>query len=165
MKTIIIGIGNRQRGDDGVGPVVADWLVAAGSLPATVIEASGEGATLIEAWQGFERAILIDAIRPGSSVGAAGSLHRLDVHSTPLPSGLFRYSTHAFSVAEAVEMARVLGLLPPVVLVFGVVGESFSPGSGLSRAVESTAREVTADLIRLLAGGGESDVKLHPSTA
>jgi len=165
MKTIIIGIGNRQRGDDGVGPAIAGWLTANGPLPATIIEASGEGATLIEAWQGYDRAILIDAIRPGPSVGAAGSLHRLDGHSTPLPSGLFRYSTHAISVAEAVEMARVLGLLPPVVLVFGVVGESFAPGAGLSQAVESTARQVAADLLSLLAAEGESGAQFHPSTA
>ena len=150
MKTIIIGIGNRQRGDDGVGPAIAGWLTANGPLPATIIEASGEGATLIEAWRGYDRAILIDAIRPGPSVGAAGSLHRLDGHSTPLPSGLFRYSTHAFSVAEAVEMARVLGLLPPVLLVCGVVGKSFAPGLSLSPMVEQAARTLTADLARLL---------------
>ncbi|MEY4166515.1 MAG: hypothetical protein RIR52_339 [Acidobacteriota bacterium] len=154
MKTIVIGVGNLHRGDDAVGLVVASRLAAklvrGEPLPARIVEASGEGASLIDAWQGYERAILIDAVRPGSALGPPGSIYRIDVHSTELPSGLFHYSTHAFSVAEAVEMARVLGLLPGVMLVWGVVGQSFAPGSGLSGAVESAAERLTADLITML---------------
>ncbi|NBO65081.1 MAG: hydrogenase maturation protease [Acidobacteria bacterium] len=150
MKSIVIGIGNRDRGDDAVGIIVAGRLREIEALPARVLELAGEGATLIDAWQGYDRAILVDAIRPGAKPGMEGAIHWFDGHETVLPSGLFHYSTHAFSVAEAVEMARVLGLLPPVLLVCGVVGKSFAPGLSLSPMVEQAARTLTADLARLL---------------
>jgi hydrogenase maturation protease len=46
---LILGIGNRFRADDGVGPAVAGRLRALG-IPAG--EHSGEGAGLMEAWEG-----------------------------------------------------------------------------------------------------------------
>ncbi len=93
----------------------------------SVSEASGEGAALMAAWQGAETVILIDAVHSGA---APGTLHRFDAHRHPLPAGLFRHSTHAFGVA------RTLGQLPPRLVVYGIEGESFRAGRGLSAAVE-----------------------------
>ena len=39
------------------------------------------------------------------SGAAPGTIHRLDATETPVPSRFFHYSTHAFSVAQAVELA------------------------------------------------------------
>jgi hydrogenase maturation protease len=77
-------------------------------------------------------------------------VHRFDVVGQPLPSDFFHYSTHAFSVAEAVELGRVLGLLPSVMVVIGITGESFAPGSLLSPAVEEAVASVTAEIARVL---------------
>jgi hydrogenase maturation protease len=151
--TVIIGVGNPFRGDDGVGPEVVRQL---GTMlegvggPVRLIEATGEGASLIEAWQGASRTILIDAVQPAAGVGEGGQIVRLDAQATELPANLFHYSTHAFSVAEAVELSRVLGTLPPFFRIYGIVGASFAAGVGLTPAVAGAAGIVTAEIRQLL---------------
>jgi hydrogenase maturation protease len=137
--TLIIGVGNAYRRDDSVGLIAARRLKAQQLPNATVIENSGEGAALIEAWKDADRVILIDAVASGA---AAGTVHRLDAHAQPVPAKFFSYSTHAFSVAEAVELTRVLGQLPPSLTIYGIEGKDFSPGIGLSPEVERAARQV-----------------------
>jgi hydrogenase maturation protease len=63
-----------------------------------------------------------------------------------LPRELFHHSSHLFGIAEAVEMARSLGRLPLRLLVYGIAGEHFSYGEGLSPRVARAAGE-TAELI------------------
>lgn len=134
--TLVIGIGNVYRGDDALGIVVARRLKARNPVRTTVIEQSGEGAALLEAWQDASTVIVVDAM---NSVAQPGSIRRFDAHSEPLPSRIFPCSTHAFSLLEAIELARVLGLLPRRLIVYGVQGKSFAPGEGLSAEVEHAA--------------------------
>lgn len=133
MAVRVIGIGNRFRSDDGVGPLVAERLAALGLA---AVEHSGEGAGLIDAWDGAERAVLVDATRSGA---APGTLVRLDALAAPLPRGLLRCSSHQFGVAEAVETARALGRLPPALIVYGVEGARFDFGLSLTPAVAAAA--------------------------
>ena len=167
-RTLVIGVGNPLRGDDAAGVLVARRLAAlAGpplsvpteipvpaaipiAIPIAIIEASGEGAALIDCWAGYDRVILIDAVQSTGGAGQPGRVHRFNVVGEPLPSDFFHYSTHAFSVAEAVELARVLGLLPSVMVVIGITGESFAPGSLVSPAVEEAVASVTAEIARVL---------------
>lgn len=136
---IVIGVGNRYRSDDGIGPRVADLLRDANLSNCRVVEASGEGTELMAMWEDASHVILIDAVRAGD---APGTVIRIDASRDRVPSDLFHYSTHAFSVAEAIEMARALGTLPPSVIVFGVVGESFKSGETLSPAVDAAINDV-----------------------
>ena len=83
--------------------------------------------------------MLVDAVRSGAP---PGTVHRLDARAAPAPTGFFHYSTHAFSVAEAIELARSLNELPPHLIVYGIEGESFAAGEGLSPAVEQAVEVV-----------------------
>ena len=94
---VIIGVGNEYRSDDGAGIAVARRLRALFSTGVTVREESGEGAALIQAWQGAAWMMLVDAVRSGAP---PGTIHRIDAQAAPMPTGFFSYSTHAFSVAE-----------------------------------------------------------------
>ena len=136
---VIIGVGNEYRSDDGAGIAVARRLGERFPTGVTVREESGEGAALIEAWQGATWVMLVDAVR---SVAPPGTVHRLDARAASVPAGFFHYSTHAFSVAEAVELARSLGQLPPHVIVYGIEGENFAVGVGLSSPVEQAVEVV-----------------------
>lgn len=137
QQILVIGLGNDYRRDDAAGLVVARKLRSAG-INARIIEESGEGAGLIEAWKGTELVILIDAVHSDS---AAGTIHRLDPGLQSIPSRFFHYSTHAFSVAEAVELARALGELPPKLVLYGIEGKNFDSGVGLSSEVEKATEE------------------------
>jgi hydrogenase maturation protease len=68
------------------------------------------------------------------------------VGTRPLPALFSRVSTHAFGVAEAIELARALGQLPPALVVYGVEGATFEAGAGLSAAVAAAVPQVVAQV-------------------
>ena len=136
---VIIGVGNEYRSDDAAGIAVARRLRALFSTGVTILEESGEGTALMEAWQGAAWVMLVDAVRSGAS---PGTIHRLGARAAPLPMGFFHYSTHAFSVAEAVELARSLDELPAHLVVYGIEGANFAAGVELSPAVEQAVEVV-----------------------
>jgi hydrogenase maturation protease len=135
-RTLVIGVGNPLRGDDAAGLHVARRLAARGVEG--VHEASGETASLMGLWQGAACVLLADAARSGAD---PGTVTRLDASSQALPAAFLHCSTHAFGVAEAVELARSLGSLPPRILIFGIEGVSFEHGAPLSPAVETGVRK------------------------
>jgi hydrogenase maturation protease len=149
MNVLVIGVGNEMRGDDGAGIAVARALGTRVRPGVRVMEALGEGAALVDAWRDAGAVILIDAARSGAP---PGTIHRFDAVKEPMPPRFFHYSTHAFSVAEAVELARVLGALPRRLLVFGIEGRTFEAGAGLSPEAARAAATVTVEIERLLAG-------------
>jgi hydrogenase maturation protease len=138
-RVLVIGVGNAYRRDDGVGLVVARRLRAEAPERVAVREESGEGAALIAAWEGADAVLVIDAVHSGQ---APGTVQRLDAGERALPADLFHLSTHAVSVADAVELARTLGQLPPRLVVYGIEGKDFEAGVGLSPEVEEAARRV-----------------------
>ena len=130
----MIGVGNDFRGDDAAGLVVARRLQEQDTDGIAVMEAPGEGASFIDAWDGAEAVILIDAVRSRS---APGTIHRLSRRAVASSGDLFHRSTHAISVADAIELARVMNRLPKRLIVIGIEGKSFEAGAGLSQEVEA----------------------------
>ena len=142
---LVIGIGNEFRGDDMAGLLVARQVKARSPDQAHVCEANGEGVALMELWQDAEVVILIDAVQAG---GAPGTIYRLDARAEKIPSKFFHYSTHAFSVAEAVELARALNQLPSTLIVYGIEGRQYDMGSSLSPAVEQAIGQVVERVVQ-----------------
>ncbi|MCR6630640.1 MAG: hydrogenase maturation protease [Magnetospirillum sp.] len=148
MSALVVGIGHPFRGDDAVGPQLAD-AVAALDLPGvTVLAHHGEGTDLMARWQGFDAVVVVDATCSGAS---PGSIRRWEVEAETLPAGLFPKSSHQFGLAEAVEMARLLGRLPPRLTVIGVEGGEFAAGAPLSPQVATALPQVVA-LVREAVG-------------
>jgi len=139
-EALVIGIGNPFRRDDGAGPIVAEKLARHG-VDARVH--SGDGADLIDQFALVPRVVLVDATR---SDAIAGTLSDFDALQEALPKELFNYSTHLFGLAEAVETARVLGLLPRALRVIGIEGKGFGPGEGLSPPVAAAVEDLVSRL-------------------
>ncbi len=136
---LIIGIGNEYRGDDAAGLIVVRRLKERLGDSFAVLEQSGDGAALVETWRGAETVIIIDAVMSGAT---PGTIHRFDASAQPLPKNAFRCSTHAFGVAEAIELSRALSELPQSLIVYGIEGKNFAAGVGLSSEVEKAVDEV-----------------------
>jgi len=148
-KTLLIGIGNEYRSDDGVGLVVAKAIKEKQVSSVIVEEESGEGAALMEAWQGFQNVILVDAVSSGAM---PGTIFRIDANKDTVPIKFFHYSTHAFSVAEAVELARAMNALPLNLKVYGIEGKNFDAGTTISLSVQRAAYKIVEQI--------EKDMKL-----
>ncbi|MFH1157730.1 MAG: hydrogenase maturation protease [Pseudomonadota bacterium] len=138
---LVIGIGNRDRGDDAVGCIIAERL----KVRFETMEHDGEPASLMEAWDGRGSVILVDAVSSGEK---PGTLFYFDLQKQKLPEVFGHSSTHAFGVAEAVELARVLGRLPPHVLFFGVEGKNFSVGEDMSEEVSAVLEDIQRRIIK-----------------
>ena len=138
MRKVLIGIGNEYRGDDGAGIQVARRLKMSGSDGVAVVEHDGEPAALIETLKDADSAVLVDA----AAGPDPGRIHRFDAAAGELPRGIFGWSTHGMSVAEAIELARTLGELPARCIVYAVEGQSFETGAPLSVPVEMALAEL-----------------------
>lgn len=141
----IIGLGNEFRGDDAVGLLAVRRLRGQVGNRAEVVEADMAGVELLELMKGTHVVLLIDAVRSGQT---PGTIHRLDASGGPIAPELFPRSTHALGVAEAVELARTLGVLPAKVIVYGVEAGDTEAGHPLSRQVGDALNEVVQLVLR-----------------
>jgi hydrogenase maturation protease len=138
-KTLIIGIGNEFRSDDAAGLLAAKRIKALGLPETDVIESNGDGAGLIDSWTGREHVILIDAVLSGS---APGTIHRLELGKSILPAEFFKFSTHLFSIPQAIYLSASLGKLPDKIVIFGIEGAAFETGGKISGEVESAINNI-----------------------
>jgi hydrogenase maturation protease len=137
MPRIIIGIGNRDRGDDGAGVAVAEdvtgcttHIVDAGALD------------MFNFWSEADDVVIVDAMRSGARPGTVRSF---DVRETPLPDETFA-STHSFGPAAGIELARALGRMPARIEVIGIEAGDFTVGADLSPPVVQAVHDVTRRL-------------------
>jgi hydrogenase maturation protease len=143
-RTLVAGIGNLFLGDDGFGCEVVRCL-AARPLPAgvKVVDFGIRGFDLAFALgEGYESAILVDAVRRG---GAPGTLYVLD-------PGSFRVSVnptaHTVGPDSAMQLARTMGGLPERIRVVGCepawIPEDDDLHLGLSQPVAAAVEEAAA---------------------
>lgn len=136
---LVIGIGNPDRGDDGVGHVVARIIGG--------VEHNGEATSLLAMLEGADSVWLIDAAESGAP---PGTIHRIDCTTgTALPRRTV--SSHGFGVAEAIALARALNMLPQHCIVFAIEAAQFEHRAALSPAVEQAAYEVAEWVLAELA--------------
>jgi hydrogenase maturation protease len=110
-RTLVLGLGNPILTDDGVGIHVVR-AAAAQYAPAdgvTFAEASVGGLRLLDALDGYERVILVDAIQ--TSAGRPGDVYQLA--ASDLPASLHSGSTHDLSLHAALDLGRRLGMKLP----------------------------------------------------
>ena len=130
---VVIGVGNPDRGDDGVGAAVIERL--GGHVPAGVrlVLNRGDPLRLFDDWAGADAAIIVDA---AAMRAAPGSVHRVDLCGELVPVGRLPGSSHGIGLAEAIELGRRFGSLPRRCVAYLVAAESFGLGRPLSSFVE-----------------------------
>ena len=148
--TLVIGIGNADRGDDAAGLAVARRVRAAtASRDVTVAELVGDQLGLLDAWDGVQDVYVVDAVCSG---GAPGTVCRFD--GAHLLDARFRHrGTHTLSLADVIELARALGRLPARLTGYGIEGAAFELGTGLSPEVAAAVEVVTGRLLAELKAG------------
>ena len=139
-KTVVIGIGNPFRNDDGIGPAVAAQIEERRLPGVRVVMSDGEPAGLLEAWDGAGLAVVVDAIHlvPASP----GGIHRLTAGQ--LETSGTAASSHGFGVPDAWRLGQALGRLPRRIVIFAVEAADTGPGTGLSPPAAAALPEVVA---------------------
>ena len=144
---LVIGLGNDYRGDDAAGVLVARKLSAnAAAAGVEVREHQGEPTDLIEGWRGCDAVVLVDAMCSGA---APGTIRRFDAGTGPLPAASTRRtSTHVLSLDSVIELSRALMQLPARLIVYGIEGRSFTPGSQTSTQLDAAIPRLTEMISR-----------------
>ena len=144
-RPLVIGVGNRDRGDDGIGPLVADAVRGRCGSRVLVHVAEGDLSDLPMRWEPDQAVIVVDATVSGRSPGDVTMVDAL-VDGLPVENGLL--SSHGIGLAEAVELGRVLGRLPRSLVIFGVEAkrfEHFEPvADEVARAVPALVERISA---------------------
>jgi hydrogenase maturation protease len=140
--TVVIGCGNPNRSDDGVGPEVVRALRGRGIASADVrlLDAGTDGMAVIFAARGCRTLIIIDACRSGSGAGAIFEVPGAELEQQYQPS----LNLHDFRWDHALHAGRMLlrDDFPTDVTVLLVEVESIDFGVGLSPAVSDAAAKV-----------------------
>ena len=147
-KPLIVGLGNRWRGDDGVGPRVVEVIAALGRDDVDVVELDGETSRLVSAWAGRQHVVLVDAVRAGAP---PGTIHQL-IGPDRIPTVVGEASTHGGGVAAAVALSRALGNLPVRLVIVGVEPAAVDHDDQLSSAVACVLDDVVERVLEEVSG-------------
>jgi len=132
--TLILGVGNPLRGDDGVGVLAVQRLLARPDLPAgvAVVDGGTAGLGLIPLIENYRRVVLVDAVLMGEP---PGTVRRFAWHEARVAGHEQPLSLHQSDLADALALAEALGRLPPVIIVYGVQPQHTDWEQPLSEAV------------------------------
>jgi hydrogenase maturation protease len=133
--TLILGLGNPLRGDDGIGPRVIEELARRG-LPEGVSSLDGGtgGLDLLNVLEGWERVVIVDAADVGRE---PGQFVRFKPEQARFVETAAPHSLHHAGLGEALALANALGQSLPEMTIFGVQPARIDWGQGLSPAVEA----------------------------
>jgi len=145
-KHLVIGIGHPDRGDDAVGRIVADRLRRRAPPGVAVVDTDGEAARLLDLFDGADTVVMVDAARLGAE---PGTVRRIDAVAAPLPP-MSAASTHAFGLADSIELARALGRLPRRCVVFAVEAADFTLGAPLSPEVAASVDDLVEQVLNAI---------------
>lgn len=144
--TVVIGIGNSFRRDDGVGPAVAAEVMARHLDSVRVVTCAADPVALLDAWDGAAMAVLIDAV-VGEQPGRVRSCLLQDfAEATPV-------SSHDLGLRQAYELGRALGRAPRSVVVVTVDVADTGHGQGLSAPVLAALPDALRAVLALVNAG------------
>ena len=138
-RVVVIGVGHRDRGDDAIGPAVADEIGRRLDC-VTAIAREGDLAVLPLLWTEDDDVVIVDACW---SREPAGHVHEIDPERLRNGVGM---STHGVNVADAVALAAKLGRCPASLMVLGVDGHRFEHGP-MSRELADAFPRVVDEII------------------
>ncbi len=158
MRMIVIGIGQTLRGDDAAGvEAVRRWQQAfpgtAGRPDVTVEFSELPSLGLLDLLEGFDAAVLVDAVQ---STNLPGHVHRLSPEDLA-SFGTEARSAHGWGVAESIQLRQQLNPSGPEVRIrlIGIEAQQVELGKPLSDAVEDAmplACQAIEDEVRALLG-------------
>ncbi|MFI4937661.1 MAG: hydrogenase maturation protease [Candidatus Berkiellales bacterium] len=140
---IVVGIGHPFRGDDSLG-IKAIALLQSIDPHIETKSLLGDISQLLDIFANYQQVYLIDAIVTQQS--PSGTRYRLVGEDLKQLSSCCRCSTHTFDIAQALELATNLGMMPDKLIIYGIEGQNFSHTEELSQPVQAQLPQLVNDL-------------------
>ncbi|MEJ2752291.1 MAG: hydrogenase maturation protease [Chloroflexota bacterium] len=141
-KVLILGLGNRLRGDDGAGPaVLAAWSLMDLPRHVDLLDGGTPGLETVLLLQGYKQVIIVDAADMGV---APGEWRRFTPDSAEIRGSEenLQGTLHNAGLAEALALASALDLLPPARIIYGIQPESLDWSQELTEPLTAALSEM-----------------------
>lgn len=152
-RVVVAGVGSAYRSDDGAGIAFAT-LLAEQVRGVVDVGPISEPLEVLDHLEGVEVLVLADTTRSGLPPGRvlAVLLHRHDGRYSAARGdhAAQRTSTHGIGLWRALDLASVLGMAPPLVILVGIEGEHYGMGEALSAPVAQGVRAAVPVVCELL---------------
>lgn len=136
MNYAVLGVGS-AHGDDQIGWLLIDYLSQRPLADAIVLEKlSAPGASLVECFQRYDRLLVIDACQIGAAAGEYVLMPDAADYLLSADTQRIGFSSHAFSVVEACQLANQLQLPLPQVSLFLVQIEQTETMASISNTLK-----------------------------
>ncbi len=147
-RSLILGVGNPLRRDDGVGVEIIRRLTknfsdGRLSVSTDLMDGGTDGLALLEYIKGYKKVTLIDAVEMGVDPGI---IKVFTPEEAILHIGTDSLSTHGFGIAEFIRFARELNILPECTII-GIQPEDIGYGEELSYPVQSGIEKVISIIL------------------
>lgn len=144
-RILVAGVGNVFFGDDGFGPEVARLLVQQPHAEVKIEDFGIRGLHLAyELLNGYERAIIIDAVPRGE---APGTLYVIEPDRDVVAAAP---DAHRMDLENVFACLRMLEGRPPPITLVGCEPDTIEPGMGLSAKVTGSVEPAAALVRRLI---------------
>jgi hydrogenase maturation protease len=148
MKTLILGIGNLLRSDDGVGLHVIEALRKEETGDNIDLIEALSGLDILDAIKGYDRIILVDAIKTGGEPGTIYELSLKDIQD--------KHTNHSFSTHLNMDLQTMLelgdrlfpGKIPKDIRIIAVEAEDVTTISDRCTPDVEMAISKTVDMIK-----------------
>ena len=148
-RILVLGLGNDILGDDAVGLLAARRLRALLPESVDVVESGGSGLDLLDVLEGYDRAILLDAILTGKHPpGTILEFSAEDFKKDDCPS------PHYAGLPTVIQLAESLGIrFPSIFQIVAVEVENpYEVLEGLSQPVETALPAIIERARRIVHG-------------
>ena len=141
---LVVGVGNRNRGDDAIGPAIVDEINECAKGEFETLIAQGDLTDLVMRWSANTDVIVVDAMVSGMT---PGTIVRVDGINEAIPTGKVTVSTHGIGLAETIELARRLDRLPRTLTLYAIEIAGTEHGEDLSSAVREAISDVVDEIV------------------
>lgn len=151
MKPLVIGLGNRWRGDDGIGAQVIDQLRKVNLTGVDLRDCPGDNMDLINSWQDRDITYVVDACRDPKLVdGTLLTIENACTDNSRLAQLRHPTSSHVLDLQQAIALSQVLDKAPQQLTVFAIAASSFQTGTGPQPVVQAAGTRLAEQLAMLL---------------
>ena len=133
-RTLVLGLGNPIRSDDGAGVVALRYLDEDPRVPGAVdlVEGGTKGLELVPYISGMSRLLVLDAVDVGAVAGTIVRIRGTELWSLPGNGNV-----HDLALADIFNALRLLGQEPQETVLLGIQPGTTELGTSLSKRVES----------------------------
>lgn len=143
-RTLVLGVGNPFRRDDGIGPAVIRCLQSETDLEGIeLLDGGTDGLSLLEYIKGYKNVLIVDAVDMGMIPGEVRTFSPEEAKLTIQADTL---STHGFGLAEVIGLMETLQIQSKLSII-GIQVKDITFGEGMSPEVSSKIEEI-CDLVK-----------------